>query len=292
MIYILYNPKANTNHGEEAAESAKHEINGESELIRLIGFDLKSFIPTLTKDDNVILCGGDGTLNRFVNEADELPCPLYLYKAGNGNDFLRDIDESGNKSLIRVNDYIRSLPTVTINGETRRFINGIGYGIDGMVCDVADDMKANGAEKINYAGLSIKLLLSGYKCPNASVTVDGVTKNYKKVWLASSMNGRFYGGGMMVAPDQNRSAGKLSLVVLYGTGKLRTLMIFPGIFKGTHLRHKKATDLLCGREITVEFDKPTPLQIDGEVVKNVTKYSVKAPDTVKSIKEETISERI
>ena len=28
-----------------------------------------------------------------------------------------------------------------------------------------------------------------------------------------------------------------------------------------------------GNEITVEFDQPTPLQIDGETVLNVTRYS-------------------
>lgn len=49
------------------------------------------------------------------------------------------------------------------------------------------------------------------------------------------MNGRFYGGGMMTAPQQDRNnpEEKLSVVVMHGSGKLKTLMVFPSIFKGS-----------------------------------------------------------
>ena len=36
------------------------------------------------------------------------------------------------------------------------------------------------------------------------ITVDGIKYTYKKVWLAPTINGRFYGGGMMPAPGQDR----------------------------------------------------------------------------------------
>lgn len=37
-------------------------------------------------------------------------------------------------------------------------------------------------------------------------------------------------------------------------------------------------EVLTGKEITVRFDSPAALQIDGETVKNVSEYSVKAYD--------------
>jgi diacylglycerol kinase family enzyme len=49
-------------------------------------------------------------------------------------------------------------------------------------------------------------------------------------------------------------------------------MIFPSLFKGEHLKNKKYTEVLCGNDITVEFDSPAPLQIDGETVVGVMKY--------------------
>ena len=90
------------------------------------------------------------------------------------------------------------------------------------------------------------------------------------------MNGRFFGGGMMPCPNQDRLNGKglVSTCVFHDTGKLKTLMIFPSLFKGEHVKNEKFVYVRQGKKITVEFDAPTPLQIDGEVIKDVTKYSI------------------
>ena len=91
------------------------------------------------------------------------------------------------------------------------------------------------------------------------------------------MKGRYYGGGMMPAPAQDRADGShaVSVMVMHGGGRLRTLMIFPGIFKGKHIRHKKMVEVLTGHDILVEFDRPAPLQIDGETVSGVRAYHVR-----------------
>ena len=49
---------------------------------------------SLEGDDSIIICGGDGTLNRFVNAIYDLNTDkeILYYAAGSGNDFLRDID--------------------------------------------------------------------------------------------------------------------------------------------------------------------------------------------------------
>ena len=78
---------------------------------------------------------------------------------------------------------------------------------------------------------------------------------------------------MIPAPEQDRTAGKLSVMLFHGAGRLRTLCVFPGIFRGEHVKHTKMVALHTGKEITVEFDRPTPLQIDGETILDVTKYT-------------------
>ena len=50
-------------------------------------------------------------------------------------------------------------------------------------------------------------------------------------------------------------------------------MVFPSIFKGEHVKHKDMVEVLSGRTIKVEFDKPTALQIDGETILGVTSYT-------------------
>jgi hypothetical protein len=91
------------------------------------------------------------------------------------------------------------------------------------------------------------------------------------------MKGRFYGGGMMVAPNQDRNKiGVVTTVVYHTPSKIKALMAFPSIFKGEHIKKEKMVKVFTGKEIKVEFDKPTALQIDGETIQNVTSYMVRA----------------
>ena len=124
--------------------------------------------------------------------------------------------------------------------------------------------------------IAIKGLLFHYRPTNAVITVDGVTHTYKKVWLAPTMNGRYYGGGMMPTPNQDRlnPDGTVSTMVVYRAGKLKTLAVFPSVFKGEHIRHHEMVEVLTGRNIRMEFDRPTPLQIDGETILDVRTYEV------------------
>ena len=91
------------------------------------------------------------------------------------------------------------------------------------------------------------------------------------------MNGRYYGGGMNAAPDQDRLNNEtVTTMLMYGKGRIRTLMVFPSIFKGEHVKHTDMVAVMKGKSVTVEFDRPTALQIDGETITGVTSYSVKA----------------
>ena len=78
----------------------------------------------------------------------------------------------------------------------------------------------------------------------------------------------------MPTPNQQRNneEGMLSAMVFHRSGKLKTLMIFPSLFKGEHLKHTKYVEVLQGKDITVEFDRPCSLQVDGETILNVTSY--------------------
>ena len=165
-----------------------------------------------------------------------------------------------------------------LNGERRFFLNGIGYGIDGYCCLEGDRLRATSAKPVNYTSIAVKGLLFHYKPTSAVITVDGVKHTYEHVWLAPTMHGRYYGGGMIPTPQQNRLAQprELSVMVFRSPSKLKALAVFPSIFKGEHVRHTDVVDVLTGREITVEFDRPTPLQIDGETVPDVTVYRAAA----------------
>ena len=279
--YILYNPKSGSDTGTQKAEELKkYAGEREAELVDITKIDdYAAFLGKVTDDDALVICGGDGTLMRFVNYADgvALPKNLYFYSSGTGNDFLHDLGKEPGGEPVEISKYVEKLPTVTVKGKTYKFINGVGFGIDGYCCEVGDRLHAESDKPVNYTSIAIKGLLFHYKPTNAVVTVDGVRKTFKKVWLAPTMNGRYYGGGMIPTPEQDRLNNEtVSTMVMYGKGKIKTLIAFPSIFKGEHVNHTDMVEVMKGREVTVEFDRPTALQIDGETILGVTSYSVKA----------------
>lgn len=281
--HVLFNPLAGNGAGAEEAKALK--MDGAElqfhDVTKLDGY--AAFLRSIAPEDGVILTGGDGTLNRFVNEVDVagVPNEILYYAVGTGNDFLNDLGKKVGEPPFSIKKYLCDLPTVTVKGKTSRFLNGIGYGIDGYCCEVGDELRRKSDKPVNYAAIAIKGLLFHFKPANAVVTVDGKEYRFKKVWLAPTMNGRFYGGGMMIAPRQDRLNAErtVTVSVLFGSGKLKTLIVFPSIFKGEHVRHTEMSKTITGHEVTVKFDRPTALQIDGETVRGVTEYSVssKAP---------------
>ena len=282
---ILYNKLAG--HGKAAVDV--HEFSKRFENPVVIDVTAENgysdFFEMLSEDDDIVICGGDGTLNHFVNNihGKDIKNKVFYHAIGSGNDFLRDVADVSD-TFIEITKYVTDLPTVNVNGMERVFINGIGFGIDGYCCEVGDELKEKSDKPVDYAGIAIKGLLFHFNPVNATVTVDGVKHEFKKAWIAPAMNGRYYGGGIMPTPSQDRlnPERKLSTLIFHGSGRLKTLMIFPKLFKGEHLAHKKHITLLEGKDIKVSFDRPCALQIDGETVKNVTEYSATSAALVKS----------
>ena len=270
MKYYLYNPLANNGIKPEGLDGVEYK--------EVIGLDYAAFFGGLAPEDEVVLVGGDGTLNYFINAMDTetITNNVYLKTSGSGNDFMNDMDNKDGREIL-LNPYIKNLPTVYVNGIEKKFINGIGYGIDGYCCEVADKIRESDSDKkIDYTAIAIKGLLFHFKKKKAVIYVDGKEYHFDNVWLAPSMKGRFYGGGMMVAPDQDRLSDKLTVVVYHCKSKLKALIAFPDIFKGTHVRQTDIVSVFTGKDIEVKFDEPCALQIDGDTVLNVLSYKAKA----------------
>lgn len=284
--YILHNPFAGTGNKPTALIETLEASGKAVEYLDITSItDYASFFAGLREDDAVILCGGDGTINRFVNDTEGLtiPCEILYAPGGTGNDFLRDLNREASSEPFSLLPYIQNLPIVEIKGKRYRFLNNVGFGIDGYCCEVGDAKKQSHPDKpVNYTAIAIKGLLFHYKPTTATVIVDGKEYTYKKAWLAPAMKGRYYGGGMNATPDQDRMdpSGKLSVMLFYGKGRLSTLMAFPSIFKGEHIKHTKMVAIHEGNDVRVIFDSPRAVQIDGETVLGVTEYhAYSAPKT-------------
>lgn len=287
-VYVLFNPLSGNGLGKGSLDVLSGFFSGDELQYQDITaiHDYKKLMNELSPQDTLVICGGDGTLNRFVNHTYDIAFQnsVYYYPTGSGNDFLRDLGKSAQEGPVRINDYIKGLPCVNVKGKSYRFVNGVGYGIDGYCCEVGEQLRKAG-KKPDYTAIAIKGLLFHYRPTNATVVVDGVEHQFKRVWIAPTMHGRYYGGGMMAAPTQERNNpdGLLSLTLMHNAGKIGTLCVFPSIFKGKHIDHTKTVALFRGHDITVKFDRPVTLQIDGEVITDVSEYHAysKVPAKVK-----------
>lgn len=283
---ILYNPHSGGGKGLNIAKEIE-PLMGEhnyiyQDMTKIADFD--GFFAQLPLGTDIILTGGDGTLNSFINktDCDNLRQKLYFYASGSGNDFARDIKYPKRTKPICINDYVKNLPTANIDGKVYKFINCVGSGMDGYCCAEVERLRSRGKKRANYTIVAIKALLGAYKTCDATVTIDGKTLNYKHAWLMPTMNGKFFGGGFMAAPDQDRLNNKKSLTVvsMHSNNFFKIVIAFLRLMRGTHIKMKSMIDVHEGYEISVKLSKPAPLQLDGEVIGDVTEYTVHSAKTV------------
>lgn len=279
-VYAIYNPLSGNKKRQKIIDTLTN-IYEDVEFVDFIkiGDGLSGFFDSLRDDDKVILCGGDGTLNHFINKIDTdlLRNEVLYFPAGSGNDFWHDIKGNDKGPVYPLNKYVANLPVVEVNGIKRKFINGIGCGLDGYCCAEGDRIRKKSNDKpVNYTYVALKGLLYDFTRGNALVTIDGITKEYKDVWMVPVMNGRYYGGGMKCAPNQNRLNDKneVCAIIVHSKSRLKLLLAFTTIYFGGHVHFKSIVTEVKGSNIEVEFDTMYEMQVDGETIEDVKEYKV------------------
>lgn len=271
----LYNPYSGSGKGKEYAIKLS-EILRNDKINYLSLPDIDDYENLVNNNENIIICGGDGTLNYFANKVKNIKydSKIYYYSTGSGNDFYNDIGNNNFKPF-DISKYFLHLPVVHINDKQFVMINGVGAGLDGYCCYESERIKHINGKPANYKKAAIKAFAYAYKPFNLKVRVDNKEYEFKKVWLAPIMNGRYFGGGMKIAPDQDRlNNDKLSLVVVHDMNKFECLMKFKKIYKGTHINEKKGITIIKGSTFEIETNEPTYLELDGETFVNIQKYRV------------------
>lgn len=177
MNYLFYNPSARNGKAAEDLQLIKKTLDGQDVEIYAVT-DIDDYVSVIDKiqpEDIVYIVGGDGTLNRFINDSTNLRIlgDIFFYPAGTGNDFKHDVDPDNSLYRIRLNDYIRNLPTVTVGGVTYKFVNGIGFGIDGFFM-YAKSQKAD----LFFSGRYIRCIqCNGY--PDLIRLIHSCAKSYQ-----------------------------------------------------------------------------------------------------------------
>lgn len=275
--YVFYNPFAGNGDCGQRLDALRKTVPKELVFCDLTKEETyESSLFKLTAEDFLILCGGDGTLNQFVNtmEGMQPPCEIFYYPAGRNNDFAMDLGKKIGDKPFNITAFLRELPIAKIRNRGYRFLNGICCGYLSAYFQEARREQRNRPNRTRHAMRATlrELLLHGSPV-DMDITVDGVLHSYQSVWLALTMHGRFY-GGMMPAPQQVRGNPErlLSVLVLHNSGKLKAASAFPSLFAGNYIKHRDVIDVLTGREIQVEFEQPTTVSLDGNALSDADSY--------------------
>ena len=231
----------------------------------------------------VIAVGGDGTLgevvNGYLNESGEPVngnAAIGLLPSGTGSDFRRTLGitnrfellQSLTRSETRLIDAARA-EFLNLSGAraSRFFINvasfGLGGDVSAMVNRWRDKLPRWIGGRARFAAASVAAL-GRYKNIAVSLRVDDreLTVDSNLIVVA---NGRFAGGGMMLAPHASVDDGLLDVIVTDGVSRFDVVKELPRIQRGSHLKNPKVTEWRA-RRITIDTSEEMAIDLDGEMV--------------------------
>ncbi|HAH10927.1 MAG TPA: transcriptional regulator [Alphaproteobacteria bacterium] len=233
----------------------------------------------------IVSVGGDGTLNEVVNgffRNGGLINPdasLALVTVGTGGDFRRTfgIADGLDESLARLKQGkdqridIGRLSFVTDDGkpQTRYFANIASFGLSGEVVRRVNRARwtklLGGTFAFRWAALRAA---TSYQNRPVRLKVDAAFDRVVPVSTVCVCNGRFFGGGMMIAPDAVPDDGLFDVIILGDAPQAESLSVMRMIYKGEHVRHPSVT-VLRGRSVIATPVEATGgasvfLDVDGE----------------------------
>ncbi len=215
--------------------------------------------------------GGDGTAYEIINglfprAGSGDPPELAFLPLGTGNSFLRDFTDHPSEHTLRALREGRSRPCDVLRLEhasgTIHFINLLTLG---FAADVAAFRNRHFRRAGQFAYLaSIVATLARLGPQTFALRVDEDPEFDRRPCLFLSFsNSKFTGGTMLIAPLADPGDGQIELVRWAPVGRARLLWNLPGLYSGSHIRHRLASRRPA-RAIEFEPANPVNVMVDGE----------------------------
>ncbi|MFA5451771.1 MAG: diacylglycerol kinase family protein [Dehalococcoidales bacterium] len=226
----------------------------------------------------IVAVGGDGTVNEVANGILTSPnrenTTLGVINTGTGSDFIRTVGTPKDpleacKFLARQDRFLIDVGQVDFYREgtktSRFFVNYCGTGFDSEVAEATNRMPRPSfvSNTVPYI-ISLLCTLVRYRNRDVKISIDGKIRQGRFLTVVVA-NGRYFGGGMKIAPDADLSDGKLDIVTVNDVGKFELLKAFPRIYKGTHITHPKVTMSLA-TNVQIDPGERMPVSADGELL--------------------------
>ena len=229
----------------------------------------------------VVAMGGDGTISEVVGGffTDDGPvrsdAVLGVLPFGTGGDFRRTIGAS--RKLARAAASLRGRDTRLIDAgrlrytghdgqqHVRHFVNIASFGISGLVSQLANNTTKALGGKVTFALATLRAMRR-FSPQRARLRLDGGEAQLVLLHTVAVANGRYFGGGMKIAPQAELNDGQFDIVTLGPLSWGDILLRSGRFYKGTHLELPQVTH---ARAALVEAEPENPdeailLDVDGE----------------------------
>jgi YegS/Rv2252/BmrU family lipid kinase len=233
---------------------------------------LAETVREVLRDDSgyelLILGGGDGSVSSVVDFLADHEVVLGLLPLGTANDFARTLEIPAD--VQGACDTIANGKVVDIDlglaGENY-YVNVASVGLSVGVTQALSPWMKRRVGPLAYPMAAIKAFLS-HEPFSARLTFpegDHEPVEYGRLLQVAVGNGRFYGGGMIVAPDSGIDDRHLDVYAIE-LGRHRDLLGVARYLKsGDFIRNDCVSHYRTPR-VRLETDPDLPINIDGEVV--------------------------
>jgi YegS/Rv2252/BmrU family lipid kinase len=226
----------------------------------------------------LVVAGGDGTCSEVASGlltsglADRVD--VGVLPLGTGRDLSRTLGVPSN-----IDEAIDSLA----QGRTRRLdalrvrcvgrdgvaresysINVASFGLSGLTVElVAGAPPILGGSVAFLAGAVSSILR--YRVARVRIRSGDELACDEPFVLAAAANGRFFGGGMNIAPGAAPDDGQIDLVIIRAMSKPRLIASLLSLYRGTHLsRREVSVERTVRVEVTPHPQEPRPIQIEAD----------------------------
>ena len=227
---------------------------------------------------NIIVVGGDGTLNEVVNgiftqaHVPTNEITLAMIPVGTGNDWCRMFNIPGDykqaiKLITKRKIFVQDTGTIkyiaTEGGEkTRYFINMAGMGFDALVAKKTNKQKDQGRSNPMSYVINILSSLFSYTFTKVTILLDS-EKVISDIFSMSVGICQYNGGGMKQAPGALPDDGLFDMTIIKPIGKFKIIRNIIKLFDGSFTRLPEVSTFRSSK-IIIHSKPAMYMEADGE----------------------------
>lgn len=279
---VIANPTAHSGRGEDGARFAQEFLQSYAsatrgfEVVRTQGpADATRIARGARGFDTILALGGDGVIHEVVCGLMALPREarpqLGVIPLGSGNDYARTLGMARNDVEAALAQLVRGrarhVEVGRVNGTP--FMQTLSFGLDAAIALDTTNRRAAGTSQEGealFVTSALRILSNAREGFPLRASFDGEKTQDLSTIIFAVQVGPSYGGGFKICPNADPTDGLLDVCYNVKLPALPRLMALLGLARlGRHTGSSVVRLRRC-RSLTLDFERETPCQADGEKV--------------------------